>query len=275
MAAGLHTPISAGFLGSLQHRLTVYFLKASFDSALFIGTHDPKAVGGNIGNVAERFRIRWLPIPFDTTKRLEKLDRRKLLSDLFYQLGGLSVPETDYVLFVPSRVDFLWKGTDLLIKAFENLLGTRKLHLIISGWGNDYKKARQMLTSQHVTFLPCALSRPLLRDLLQAVDLVADQFFFGTYGTTLVEAMSCGTPVLTWIDQNAFEQRGWKSPPVLNANDEAGIRQILADLVEDKIDLEQRARSSLDWARELHSREVVTSLFENTVLKFDESVIRN
>ena len=67
-----------------------------------------------------------------------------------------------------------------------------------------------MLAPEQVTFLSCALSKPYFIRFFRASDFVVDQFFMGTDGTAAVEAMSCRTPVIMWIDEETFRQRGWE-----------------------------------------------------------------
>src|SRR4030043_905009 len=100
-----------------------------------------------------------------------------------------------------------------------------------------------MILPQQATFLPCAVSKPILYDFFRAADVVVDQFRMGIYGTSSVEAMSCGAPVMMWIDKKRFQANGWPPPPVLNGKNEEEITRMLRDILIGRIDLENRARA--------------------------------
>jgi hypothetical protein len=67
--------------------------------------------------------------------------------------------------------------------------------------------------------------------------------------------MSCGTPVMMWIDEEAFRERNWEPPPVLNAQNEKDITEILKGILSGAIDLEVRGHAASDWVRRNHSEE--------------------
>jgi glycosyltransferase involved in cell wall biosynthesis len=263
VAAGLTIP-PEGLRNRIRFEVQKTLLLAAYDKAAWVGTHDPKGLGGVAGDVRKALRktsLIHLPIPAPITSRADQSERRKRLTALCHKLD---LPEIagDNIGFVPSRVDFGWKGHDLLLGALQRCTGREKLHLIFSGWGNDYGRAKDYVQrnglSELVTFLPFSLSRPILAEFFSVADFAVDQFrFLGTYGTALVEALAAGCPTLMWIEESVFRSRGWESPPVMNAETEADIAQQLERIAQGGMDLDQLSRQSQAWVRRVHAPDAV------------------
>ena len=176
--------------------------------------------------------------------------------------------------FIPSRVDYYWKGHDLFLHALAQRPGA-DIHWFISGWGADYPRA-QAFVAEHrldhcVTFLPIVLSKPLLFAFMSAVDLCVDQFHMGAYGTAAVEAMARGCPVMMRIDDEAFNARGWEPPPVLNARTENDMVGIFDRIASGDIDLEERGRAAAAWVSRNHAPEQVVSDLVGRLEAFTEA----
>jgi glycosyltransferase involved in cell wall biosynthesis len=259
-AAGLQPPQSWHPRIWLNYWLVGWLLRRAYRGALWIGTHDPKGIGRHIGDTTSKFQIEFLGIPLPLRRRLPKEERRKVLADLMKDLG-LAEPKADWIGFIPSRIDFFWKGTDLLFRAIRQWNRGHNLHLIASGWGEDYRKAKEMIPAEQITFLPCTVSKPILYEFYGASDFVADQFLLGTYGTAAVEAMSCGTPVMMWIDEKAFRTREWTPPPVLNARGEQEILRLLGAVISGGIDLEAQGQLAQEWVAKVHRESIVILQF--------------
>jgi glycosyltransferase involved in cell wall biosynthesis len=153
-----------------------------------------------------------------------------------------------------SRVDYEWKGHDRLLRALARLSRedvASNIHIIFSGWGQDFDKARRFIhehrLADRITFLDCALSKPLLYRFYLNADFVIDQFIVGMCGTSALEAMSCGSPLVTWI--NTAVERPWGVPPVLQAKTEEEIAAVLTDISRDRIDLQSVGTQLQEWIR--------------------------
>lgn len=263
MAAGLLAPPK-----SLRDRsrfsIQKLLLLSSFYRAELIGTHDPKGLGGMAGSVARairKTRLVHIPIPIHCTARDNKKARRRKLVNL---MKKLEVPLTDFdfVGLVPSRIDFDIKGHDYLLNALKEISSKKRLHLIFSGWGNDYLKASDFVKrhgiQDQITFLPFALSQPLLTQFMSSVDFVIDQFkFMGTYGTAAVEALAIGCPTMMWIDEKSFKNMGWEAPPVINAKTQLEIKLKLESILDGSINLESVSQQSQSWVKRVHSPNIV------------------
>ncbi|MEW6451021.1 MAG: glycosyltransferase [Pseudomonadota bacterium] len=230
-------------------------LSLAFREASWIGSHDPTAVGGSFCDVTSALfdkSLSFLPIPIARRARPQGVDRHELRKRLFEEIQT-ATPEARFMAFVPSRVEFGWKGHDRLLRG---AAGIRDVHFVFAGWGGDYDRALAMAAelglSEQVTFLPVAMSKPVLFDMYAASDFVIDQFTLSTYGTSLAEAMAGSVPVMMYIDEAAFISKGWEPPPVLNCQSEHEIRSVLRRIVSGDIDLEAEGRRAGEWASRTH-----------------------
>jgi len=262
LAAGLH-PVPRRFWRWPSHFALVHTIRRAYKRAVWVGTHDPKGIGAHIGDISRlltKVNFRHVPIPISTQSRPVQDERRTRLIKLLAELGHNS-PERQHVGFVPSRMDFSWKGQDRLLDAMAGLTDRSRPHLIFSGWGRDYSEAKRIVQekglAQCVTFLQVSLSKPLLCEMFSACDFAVDQFHAGTYGTAMVEAMACGLPVIMWIDEEVYENRGWESPPVINCRTTADIAKALIRITSNSLDLEEAGRLSQAWVARVHNPEVV------------------
>lgn len=91
------------------------------------------------------------------------------------------------------------KRFDLLIKAFAQAFKGDNARLVIGGRGNLQDQLAQIADAQGVQAqveLPGLLSREAVRDLFQQAHVVVSSSDVETFGITLIEAMSCGKPVI-------------------------------------------------------------------------------
>ena len=241
-------------------------LKQAYAKAHAVVTHGPLRIGGPLDTRKQSFselmptvRFDQLPLPVIQRSRPMRIERRKRLAVLCERLG-ISTPTAELIAFVPSRVDYFWKGQDRLVSALEGYADANRLHLIFSGWGKDYDNLRQRLSTEQATFLPCAMSKQLVYSFFQASDLVIDQFILGHYGTAAQEAMACGAPVMIWIDAADYVDK--EPPPVLNVRSPQDIVRLLTDVLVGRIDLEVIGEAGRDWILRHHGPEKVCERLE-------------
>jgi len=163
--------------------------------------------------------------------------------------------------FAPSRIDFQWKGTDKALLAFYKLVEGRKdVLMILSAWGNDYRKAREMIEAlnlgEYTYFLPNVLSKKRLILFHSIADVVVDQFNLGAYGTCTMEALACGKPVIVDIDKARYGPYLKKLPPVLYAKSEEEILEAMLEIAINKDNIrEKMGRAAREWVTEIHGVE--------------------
>jgi hypothetical protein len=165
------------------------------------------------------------------------------------------------LLFMPSRLSDHWKGTGRFISAYLETVRRYpgKLFLITSGWGPDFAKYQELIRTnktarQSIYCLSGALSKGFLRRLLNSVDVVADQFNLGWYGTSFVEAASLGKMVLIHLDRERWREHvaGLAFPPVREYRTREQLVAVLGDLAQGKIDYRAEGRQMHDWAWHNH-----------------------
>lgn len=119
-----------------------------------------------------------------------------------------NVVDTEY--FVPKTRDELFtfvavgqlkkiKRFDLLISAFAQAFRDKPVKLIIGGSGGETNNLQKLVTSLNIQSqieLLGQLSREQVRDLFQRASVVVSSSTIETFGITLIEAMSCGIPVI-------------------------------------------------------------------------------
>ena len=160
------------------------------------------------------------------------------------KLRARFLPADDGALvFVPSRQDWRWKGSDRMLRGFALAASARDdVFLVCAGWGSDLERSQTLVSTlgidDRVHFLPCALSKRRLLRYFRAADVVADQFTLGWYGGATFDAMSCGKPVLVHIDLERYREDIAEAPPVANVSTPeeiaAALRRLLTDPEERK-----------------------------------------
>jgi glycosyltransferase involved in cell wall biosynthesis len=166
--------------------------------------------------------------------------------------------QNKFTFFVPSRQDFYWKGSDKILVAFSKLVQQRSdVFMILSGWGNDLERSKKMVNQlnlvRHTLFLPYIMSKKRLIIFYSLVDAVIDQFNLGAYGTSTMEAMACGKPVIIDFDMDRYAPYFKELPPVVRARSTEEIYSQMQRLSEDKSDIcEHIGRRSREWIMEFH-----------------------
>ena len=153
--------------------------------------------------------------------------------------ASLVSDEDELLVFMPARQDWRWKGSDRFLRGFAELpVETRRnVRVVCSGWGEDVQRSRRLSAElridDRVRFLPYALSKGRLIRFLRAADIVVDQFVLHSLGGSALEAMSCGCPLVTSIDPDAFRREFGEVPPVAACSEPEEIAHELARLIDD------------------------------------------
>lgn len=195
--------------------------------------------------------------------------------------------EDDLLIFMPSHLDWgqidnaphrnSTKGNDRLIKAFARFIHAgNKGHLILLDRGPDKDIAKTMVDnlniSDKVSFLPQMKKNELIEHYNMA-DVLADQFDIGSFGTTGLEAMACGKPLLIYINTICAARCYEEQPPVVNSKTEEEIYLNLIKLknqdIRDQIGLQSRS-----WVLKFHDSKIVSKklieIYGKIVKKNDE-----
>jgi glycosyltransferase involved in cell wall biosynthesis len=145
----------------------------------------------------------------------------------------------DFVLLCPSRHDWHVKGLDRLLRAFAELVRSRRPRsiLLLFDWGQEVGRSRELV--QQLGIEPnVRWSQPLpklrLIDAYRAADIVLDQFLIGTFGAVAPEAMACGRPVVMAFDPALHAWCFPTLPPIVNARTPEQIYRELTRLAGDE-----------------------------------------
>ncbi len=262
-AAGLNRPQNMASDVRQIYRLRQYLLKKAFKKAQWLGFNLPEVPKNDfIEVISPQYPVRYFPIPVQTHKRLSKQERRKKLSQLLRELNLPPAADVkQMVIFVPSRIHFEWKGIDRLILAIKKLSpeDQKRIHVYFSGWGPDYEKVKTMISPETVTFMTCVLSKPILYDFMSAADLVVDQFVLGYYGTSGMEAMAHGAPLMLWLEPGVFKAPAMTPPPVLNARYLGEIYESIKKILDGGLDLEKVAAETHAWMQNTYGSSLLVS----------------
>lgn len=269
IAAGMLKPPLRQLRQRVAHRIIARHLQTAFDLAVCVGNHEPSGITSAFWG-AERYiqklRVVYMPIPIPVRPRSTIVVRRKNLEAVLREVG-LEVDCSGLTGFVPSRVDFRWKGQDRLLAAIvmrkAELLAAR-VKFIFAGWGEDLQLARQFAETNGITdiavFMDVAISKPLLFRFYESVDFAVDQFTLGMYGTAALEAMAAGCPLMIWL--NDSYERSWGAPPVMNVSTAEQIAGALDSILSGHSDLDRMGLALQKWMERSHgSMRVIRDIF--------------
>jgi glycosyltransferase involved in cell wall biosynthesis len=166
------------------------------------------------------------------------------------------------IVFMPSRQDWFWKGSDRLLRGFAQASRDHPgAVLVCPGWGADLDRSRQLIAElgigERTRLLPSAMSKGRLRRYYRASDIVADQFTVGSYGGSALEAMSCARPLLIGLDRDRFEGRFDTFPPVVNVSEPEEIGRALTELFGDADARRRVGEQARDWVVANHGPPLV------------------
>jgi glycosyltransferase involved in cell wall biosynthesis len=182
------------------------------------------------------------------------------------------------IVFMPSRHDWFWKGSDRLLRGFAQATERHDAVLVCAGWGADLDRSQQLIAelgiADRVRLLPYAMSKARLRRYYRAADVVADQFTVGSYGGSALEAMSCGKPVLIDLDRARFEGRFATFPPVANVAEPEAIAAALTDLLGDPSARQRLGAEARDWVIANHGPALLQRTLELCETVVAEQAVR-
>jgi len=164
-------------------------------------------------------------------------------------------------LFSPARQIWHEKGNDLLIRAFEEF--SRAGHharITLVDWGPDAERsktyARDLGIASKIDWIKPVTKNRLIQ-LYNTADVVLDQFVLGSWGTAAPEAMSCGRPLLMFIDKIYIARCFASLPPLLNCRTSTDILNNLTLLFEDDRFRRSYGERLREWVIQTHHPEAV------------------
>jgi glycosyltransferase involved in cell wall biosynthesis len=164
-----------------------------------------------------------------------------------------SIPPNVPTFFHPSRHDWIEKGNDRLIRAFAKYVKRNpNARLITVEWyqsKEDLDASKRLISEldvqNNVTWVPVMPKNKLVEH-YQKCTAVFDQFAFGAFGTTAPEAMSCGKPVVGYMEPRYWQKHHAQSPPVLNASTTDEIYDAMVELEDPQV-REDHGTQGREW----------------------------
>jgi glycosyltransferase involved in cell wall biosynthesis len=232
---------------------------------------DHASLTGNQTNLLRLFpqsKLVRVSLPFAVSPISNASSKRKLLNATLAELGEAPIRHA-FSVFIPSRIDFQWKGQDIIMQAIDQVPEAADFAFIFSGWGADLERLTSWAAGRrNVRMLGKAMSWPVLTDLYRGSDLVIDQLRLGHIGTAAREAAAAGTPVMAYIESSRRERAGEGCPgdrpelPVLNACDPATVAAWLRGIASGAVDLELHAQEGRDWIVRYASSDLMRAALE-------------
>jgi glycosyltransferase involved in cell wall biosynthesis len=183
--------------------------------------------------------------------------------------------DADFIVFHPSRQHWhpdrdphLEKGNDRLIRGLQRFFAERpRAGAVFVSWGQTMAASRALLEelgiAGRVLWID-PVSGPGLARYMAAADVVADQFFLGSFGAITPRALFLGRPPLLHLDEAAHQWCFPEPPPVLNASTPAGIAEVLGRACDDRDWLRELGRRGEEWYMRHHSNALIRTRLLDT-----------
>ncbi|OPY62546.1 MAG: hypothetical protein A4E56_01268 [Pelotomaculum sp. PtaU1.Bin065] len=197
------------------------------------------------------------------------IEWRNLRSNLLESLNA------DFIIFHPARQHWDerrhpdWeKGNDILIRGFARFIKeiNPKGAAVFVEWGKTVRESKQLLQElgvcDRIKWILPQCSRLMLRYIM-ASDLVADQFFLGSFGSITPKALACGRVSLLYLNEDIHRCCFQEIPPVINAKTS---EEVFKGLCEFYIDPNLRAeleRKSMQWYKSFHANKIIKDILLN------------
>lgn len=174
-------------------------------------------------------------------------------------------------LLSACRQSWEWKGNDRLVRAFETFTKTagQDWRLVLLEWGQDVEATKRLIEDLGLgnrVIWEKLSSKPRLRKLQQAAHLVADQFVMEGYGTTVLEGMSAGKPIILTSRRTRSRAYPMGPPPFIAASSPDEIHAALIQACNDGF-ITERGRESLDWVRNHHGYLAIAPVYVTAYLR--------
>ena len=155
------------------------------------------------------------------------------------------------------------------MKAIKGL--PKNLNFIFTGWGENRKDAislsKKYQIKDNIDFLDFLISKPLLKQFYDMTDVMVDQFHIGLFGTSTVEALAGGVPVLTFSYEGDFKKFKISPPPVINCKNCNEIINSINKINHNPKYLDELTKKIQNWYDKSHNPKIVTDLMKKIIEK--------
>jgi len=225
---------------------------------------------------ADRLAIpdyRWIPHPINDDDH-PTTDPARVRAEVRAKL------KSDFVIFHPPRQhwdakrDTSWeKGNDIFIDGFARFVreACPTAGAVFVEWGQMVKQSKELLAKhgieKNVVWIePQPTAR--MHAYIRACDVLADQFYIGSFGGTMPKGLLFGAPTLIYLNEAGLRWCLPELPPVVNARTPDDVFAALKRLHEDPDYARQVGDDSRNWYAKYHSSRVVADVFAAAVRDF-------
>ena len=166
-----------------------------------------------------------------------------------------------FFVLTSMRIDDKWKGAGIALEGFARLARQApEARLVILGWGVDKEafmnRVQGLDISDRVILLPI-VGKKLLARYLRAADVLIEQFVLGYYGSSALEAMASGLPVVMRVEKSQYDAlKPGGCPPVLGAADAQSVADKLKILRDSPTRRKNLSEATRQWFLNTHASSV-------------------
>jgi len=202
-------------------------------------------------------RVSFVSHPYDEDRDEEVAGFRELREELYQRLNA------NFLFFFPTRHDWVPdtgyadKANDVFLNAFCTLREDGyEVGMVCCAWGANVPESKDLLQKRgcsEYVYWSDAMGRIRFERTARASHVVIDQFKLGSFGGILFKAMAVGSPVCTYIEEDALRDRYPEIPPVINCRTSDDIVAEMKKIIESPAVLEGMSRASRNWIKKYHS----------------------
>lgn len=177
---------------------------------------------------------------------------------------------TDFLIYHPSRQHWnkenrdlnYEKGNDIFINGLALFIKNinPKAKAIFSEWGMMVEQTKQLLhelgIEENVIWLKTVHNYEMTK-IIQSVDLVADQFFLGSFGDIMPKACLSQKATIMYLNEELHKWCFAEMPPIINVSSSSDVLNELTKVYKDGSLLDALSKKSLDWYNRYHSNHVI------------------
>lgn len=185
--------------------------------------------------------------------------RRKFLTQL----------NADFLIFHPARQHWSdlrepdWeKGNDILFKGFASFATdvNKRAAIVAVEWGMHVQKSKDLIgllgISEKVAWVPPMSHQDMVKFVL-ACDITADQFYLGSFGSTMPKALAYGQPAMLYLNNDMHKGVFSELPQVLNCKIPEDVRTCLERSYFDEDFIQEIKVRGLEWYKRYHSSALI------------------
>ncbi len=182
---------------------------------------------------------------------------------------------SDFIVFHPARHHWSdernpnWeKKNDTFIIGFAKFVKEVNPSgaAIFVNWGYKLAESRELLeklgVADRVLWIEPVPHRKMIRYIM-ATDLLADQFWVGSFGSTMPKALAFGAPAMQYFNEEIHRWCLPEMPPLINTKTSDDVAEGLRRIYMDNEWRQELIIKGREWYRRYHSNEVIVSLLSS------------